>query len=64
MVLEIAKSKSDTTKSVLFLAVNPNEAQYLALTIDGEYTLRIINRKKGDVEMHPMEMASFRKLFR
>ncbi|MBI4056685.1 MAG: Flp pilus assembly protein CpaB [Elusimicrobia bacterium] len=50
-------------KGVLSLALNPNEAQYLALaTKQGEPT--VVVRGLGDVEMHPMEMASFRKLFR
>ncbi len=47
------------------LALNPTEAQYLALAIKqsaGEVT--VILRGLGDVEMHPMEMASFRKLFK
>ncbi|MFC1679887.1 Flp pilus assembly protein CpaB [Elusimicrobiota bacterium] len=40
-----------------------NEAQYLALAMkQGELT--VVLRGLGDIEMHPMEMASFRKLFR
>ncbi|MCX5790177.1 MAG: RcpC/CpaB family pilus assembly protein [Elusimicrobia bacterium] len=50
-------------KGFLSLALNPNEAQYLALALkQGETT--VVLRGLGDVEMHPMEMASFRKLFR
>jgi len=50
-------------KGVLSVALNPNEAQYLSLAMkQGEIT--VILRGLGDVEMHPMEMASFRKLFR
>lgn len=50
-------------KGVLGVALNPNEAQYLALAMkQGEIT--VILRGLGDIEMHPMEMASFRKLFR
>jgi pilus assembly protein CpaB len=45
------------------LALNPNEAQYLALArITGDTS--VVLRGLGDVEMHPMEMASFRKLFK
>jgi pilus assembly protein CpaB len=47
------------------LALNPTEAQYLALAIKesgGDVT--VVLRGLGDVEMHPMEMASFHKLFR
>lgn len=63
-----AKKKDDQTaafaeKGVLSVALNPNEAQYLALAMkQGEIT--VILRGLGDIEMHPMEMASFRKLFR
>lgn len=64
VVLKVIDSLSQSGKTVLLLMVNPNEAQYLALSIDGKRELRIINRKKGDKVMHPMEMASFRKLFR
>ena len=50
-------------KASVSLALNPNEAQYLALAIkQGDTT--VIMRGLGDAEMHPMEMASFRKLFR
>ncbi|MBI4051229.1 MAG: Flp pilus assembly protein CpaB, partial [Elusimicrobia bacterium] len=71
MTSEQAKAKKGTEQSleafsekgVLSLALNPNEAQYLALaTKQGEPT--VVVRGLGDVEMHPMEMASFRKLFR
>ena len=45
------------------LALNPNEAQYLALAKkQGDTT--VVLRGLGDLEMHPMEMASFRKLFK
>ncbi|MBI4678418.1 MAG: Flp pilus assembly protein CpaB [Elusimicrobia bacterium] len=66
--LKGAKEKEDRTaafseKAVISLALNPNEAQYLALASkQGETT--VILRGLGDVEMHPMEMASFRKLFK
>jgi pilus assembly protein CpaB len=50
-------------KGVLSLALNPAEAQYLALSIkQGDVTT--VLRGLGDVEMHPIEMASFQKLFR
>jgi len=62
------KTKSDkqsaafAEKGILSVALNPNEAQYLALAMkQGE--LVVILRGLGDIEMHPMEMASFRKLF-
>lgn len=46
------------------LALNPNEAQYAALSVDSGQKLWLPKRAKGDVDMHPMEMAAFRKLFR
>lgn len=50
-------------KGALSLALNPAEAQYLALSMkQGEVT--VVLRGLGDVEMHPIEMASFQKLFR
>ena len=56
-------SAAFSEKGFLSLALNPNEAQYLALALkQGETT--VVLRGLGDVEMHPMEMASFRKLFR
>ncbi len=58
-----SKAAAFSDKSAISLALNPNEAQYLALAVkQGEPT--VILRGLGDVEMHPMEMASFRKLFR
>lgn len=50
-------------KGILSLALNPNEAQYLSLAMK-QGDLAVILRGLGDTEMHPMEMASFRKLFR
>lgn len=47
----------------LHLLLNPLEAQYAALgACQGE--LFVVLRKDGDVEIYPMEMASYRKLFR
>jgi pilus assembly protein CpaB len=57
------KAAAFSEKASVSLALNPNEAQYLALAIkQGDTT--VIMRGLGDAEMHPMEMASFRKLFR
>lgn len=65
----VAKDKAEemaeafSERGVLSLALNPREAQYLALSTRlGETT--VVVRGLGDLEMHPMEMASFRKLFR
>lgn len=50
-------------KGAVELVVNPNEAQYTALGLH-QGALHLAVRGEGDVEMKPMEMASFRKLFR
>lgn len=60
---EKESSPTYTERGVLSLALNPNEAQYLALAMKQGETTTVL-RGLGDVEMHPMEMASFRKLFR
>jgi len=57
------KSAAFSEKAMVALALNPNEAQYLSLAMkQGDTT--VVLRGLGDVEMHPMEMASFRKLFK
>lgn len=57
------KSAAFSEKAMISLALNPNEAQYLSLAMkQGDPT--VVLRGLGDVEMHPMEMASFRKLFK
>ncbi|MDD4004072.1 MAG: Flp pilus assembly protein CpaB [Elusimicrobiaceae bacterium] len=50
-------------KSVLSLSLSPIEAQFLALS-EKQGDVSIVVRGMGDMEKHPMEMASFRKLFR
>jgi Flp pilus assembly protein CpaB len=63
LVFDVIKPAKLEDKGVIDLILNPNEAQYLALSLQqGE--LRLSVRAPGDKEMHPMEMASFRKLFR
>ena len=57
------KTAAFSEKAVISLSLNPNEAQYLALA-RGQGETTVILRGLGDGEMHPMEMASFRKLFR
>ena len=50
-------------KAALSLALNPNEAQYLSLSLkQGE--VAVIVRGLGDVELHPMEIASFKRLIK
>jgi pilus assembly protein CpaB len=50
-------------KAALSLALNPNEAQYLALSAK-QGSVDVIVRGLGDVELHPMEIASFKRLIK
>lgn len=50
-------------KAALSLALNPNEAQYLALSAK-QGQVDVIVRGLGDVELHPMEIASFKRLIK
>lgn len=54
----------DRTEGVVLLEFNPNEAQYAALFASKDNTLWITRRALNDKEMHPMEMANAKKLFR
>lgn len=50
-------------KGTIVLLVNPNEAQYAALSLaQGSVSLSL--RTEGDSELHPMEIASFKRLIR
>lgn len=50
-------------KGTVVLLVNPNEAQYAALALSqGNVSLSL--RTEGDSELHPMEIASFKRLIR
>jgi pilus assembly protein CpaB len=57
------KTAAFSEKSMVSVALNPNEAQYLALAMK-QGDLTVVMRGLGDTDMHPMEMASFRKLFK
>lgn len=58
-----AAMQSFSDKGVLSLALNPIEAQYLSLSQEvGK--VGIVVRALGDVEVHYMEIASFKKLIK
>ncbi|HNT96755.1 MAG TPA: Flp pilus assembly protein CpaB [Elusimicrobiales bacterium] len=58
-----AADQAFSDKGVLSLALNPNEAQYLSLSAKtGDVS--VVVRGLGDIELHPMEIASFRKLIK
>jgi Flp pilus assembly protein CpaB len=61
-VLVLDTVDKDGLHAVL-LALNPNEAQYAMLCENPGYRIDFTIRGKGDTELHPMEMASFQKLF-
>lgn len=50
-------------EDALVLKLNPHQAQYAALGAR-QSDLSIALRKDGDADIHPMEMATFDKLFR
>lgn len=54
----------DRKEGVIQLIMNPNEAQYAALFSAKDKTVWLTKRAAGDTEMHPMEMANAKKLFR
>ena len=63
LVIDLLKPDHLDGRGVLELMLNPNEAQYAALSVlQGD--VRVTARAEGDVEMAPMEMAQFRKLFK
>jgi Flp pilus assembly protein CpaB len=63
VVLGVRLPASADGNGSIELEVNPNEAQYAALSIQ-QGAIRLLRRAEGDMTMKPMEMASFRKLFR
>lgn len=64
IVINVVKPEKVTGTGAVELLLNPNEAQYLALSVSQAKTISIAVRAPGDVELHPMEMASFRKLIK
>ena len=63
LVLGTARSGKLDGKGVVYLMLNPIEAQYAALAPhQGE--ISVILRKPDDKGIHPMETVDFRRLFR
>lgn len=64
-----AKDKAESAdagfsdKMGMSLALNPNEAQYLSLSQE-QGKVSVVVRGLGDVELHPMEIASFKRLIK
>ena len=64
VVLKVDKPETADAAGVVQLLCNPNEAQYAALSLAQSKSINLIRRAPGDVELRPMEIASFRKLFK
>ncbi len=62
-VVGVSLASNGKSKGVLRLSVNPTEAEYAALAAS-QSELSVALRAPGDAEMHPMEMASLRRLFK
>jgi Flp pilus assembly protein CpaB len=58
-----AADQAFSEKSALSIALNPNEAQYLSLSLQ-QGKIDVVVRGLGDVELHPMEIASFKRLIK
>lgn len=64
VVLNVMKPAKREGSGVIELLLNPNEAQYAALSVAQGQKVHISVRAVGDLELHPMEMASFRRLIK
>jgi Flp pilus assembly protein CpaB len=62
LVADVRASDKLEALGAVELIVNPNEAQYAALSL-AQAEIHLSIRPPGDTKMAPMEMASFRKLF-
>ena len=63
IVINVQRPEKSSDMGAVELLCNPNEAQYLALSeVRGDIHIAI--RAPGDVEMRPMEVASFRRLIK
>ena len=63
IVLNVSRPAKVDDIGAVELLLNPVEAQYAALAL-GQGNIHISVRAFGDTELHPMEMASFRKLIK
>ncbi|MBI4803518.1 MAG: hypothetical protein HY796_13440 [Elusimicrobia bacterium] len=64
IVLKVFRPDAPGGTGVVQLLCNPNEAQYAVLSLAQSKSINIARRASGDVEMHPMEIASLVKLFK
>jgi Flp pilus assembly protein CpaB len=60
---QVSADQAFSDKGIMSLALNPEEAQYLSLcNVQG--SVSVVVRGLGDVELHPMEIASFKRLIK
>ncbi|HBE88416.1 MAG TPA: hypothetical protein DDW67_04665 [Elusimicrobia bacterium] len=65
LVLDVHRVADPEGMAVVRLLCNPNEAQYAALSlVQGGGGITLPRRAESDRELHPMEIATFRKLFK
>lgn len=64
LVTNVRRPAAPGEPGVVQLLCNPNEAQYAALSLAQGSAIHLVRRAPGDLEMRPMEIASFRKLFK
>ncbi|MDD2806111.1 MAG: hypothetical protein PHV33_11190 [Elusimicrobiales bacterium] len=64
LVTGVKKPANAGETGVVQLLCNPNEAQYAALSLAQGSNINLVRRAPGDLEMRPMEIASFRKLIK
>jgi hypothetical protein len=63
LALAVQAPRSDQNCGAVVLALNPYESQFAFLAMDRK-KIHVSIRPRGDVEIRPMEIISFRKLFR
>jgi hypothetical protein len=64
VVLNVHMPENKEVPGAIELLCNPVEAQYVALSVAQASKINITVRAIGDTELHPMEIASFRKLIK
>ena len=64
IVLNVYMPENRELPGAIELLCNPVEAQYVALSVAQAGRINIVVRAPGDTELHPMEIASFRKLIK
>ncbi len=64
VVVKVYRPEIPGGSGVVQLMCNPNEAQYAALSLAQSKNINLIRRAAQDFEMRPMEIASFKRLFK